>query len=140
VVALTFIYTRCPLPDFCPRMNRHFSAVQAALLDDPQLRLRSRLLSLSLDPDYDTPAVLAAHARQANADPRVWSFLGGSREAIDRFAVPFGVYVVRDDKNPGTITHNLRTAVIAADGRLVTVFSGGDWTPADLLAALRLGR
>lgn len=138
-IALTFIYTRCPLPDFCPRMNRHFAAIQDAVRSDPQLRLHARLLSVSLDPDYDTPAVLAAHARRAGADPGVWTFLSGARDAVDRFAVPFGVYVVRDSRTPGVVTHNLRTAVIGADGRLITIFSGGDWAPADLLAALRRG-
>ena len=139
-IALTFIYTRCPLPDFCPRMNRNFSAVQAAVLADPELESRARLVSVSLDPDYDTPAVLAAHARRAGANPQVWSFLAADREIVDRFAVPFGVYVVRTAGNSGLITHNLRTAVIGADGRLVTMFSGAEWTPADLVAALRRGR
>jgi protein SCO1/2 len=135
--ALTFIYTRCPLPDFCPRMNRHFSAAQAAVLADPAFASRVRFVSVSLDPDYDTPAVLAAHARRAGANPRIWSFLAANRETVDGFAVPFGVYVVRDAANPGVVTHNLRTAVIGSDGRLVTIFSGGEWTPADLVAALR---
>ena len=139
ILAVTFIYTRCPLPDFCPRMNRHFAAVQADVVADARLRERVRLLSVSLDPDFDTPAVLAAEARRVRADPNVWTFLTGSREVIDRFAVPFGVYVVRNGKNLGDITHNLRTAVIGADGRVLTIFSGSEWSPADLLGALRSG-
>jgi len=135
-IALTFIYTRCPLPDFCPRMNRNFNAVQASVLADPTLRDHVRLVSVSLDPDFDTPAVLAAHARRAGADPALWTFLTGSRTAIDRFAVQFGVYVVRDEKT-ATVTHNLRTAVIGPDGRLKRVFDGSEWKTTDLLASLK---
>jgi protein SCO1/2 len=134
-VALTFIYTRCPLPDFCPRMNRNFGAVQSTLLSNPALREQVRLISVTLDPDFDTPPILAAHARRAGADASIWSFLTGTQSAIDRFAVQFGVYVVRDDKT-ATVTHNLRTAVIGPDGRLRRLFEGSDWKPTDLLASL----
>ena len=135
-IGLTFIYTRCPLPDFCPRMNRNFGAVQSSLFKDTALREQIRLISISLDPDFDTPSVLAAHARRAGADASIWIFLTGARTAIDRFAVQFGVYVVRDEPT-ASLTHNLRTAVIGPDGRLRKMFDGSDWTPEDLLASLR---
>ena len=136
-IAVTFVYTRCPLPDFCPLMDRHFQATQAALQADPALASRVHLLSVSFDPDYDTPAVIAAHAARAGADPAVWSYLTGAREAVDRFAASFGVSVMRDDKPMPEIMHNLRTAVIDADGRLVTVLNGRDWTPDELVSQLR---
>jgi protein SCO1/2 len=136
-LAITFIYTRCPLPDFCPQMNRLFAAIQGRVAADSRLSERVRLLSISLDPDFDTPAVLASHADGVHADPRLWTFMGGSREEIDRFAVQFGVYVVRNSKTPGDITHNLRTAVIGADGRLRKILVGSKWTSDELLDALR---
>lgn len=136
-LAVTFIYTRCPLPDFCPRMDRHFAAVQREVLTDPRLRDRVALLSVSFDPEFDTPDVLAAHARQAGADPRVWRFATGDRDAIADFASRFGVSVIREGADARDITHNLRTAVVGPDGRLVEILGGTEWTAADLLAALR---
>ena len=138
-LAVTFIYTRCPLPEFCPKMNRHFAAVQTAILGDPRLNGRVHLLSVSLDPAFDTPAVLEDHARRAHADPAVWSFLTGDERNIDLFAQPFGMFAVRDDKNIGSVTHNLRTVVIDGEGLVRKIFGGSDWTPADLIAALLPG-
>lgn len=136
-LAITFIYTRCPVPTFCPMMDRHFAAVQKEIRGDAALRGRVKLLSVSFDPAYDTPAVLRAHASKLGADAETWSFLTGARDEVDRFAARFGVSVVRDQQNPVDITHNLRTAVVAPDGRLVRVFTGNDWTPAQLLEALK---
>jgi protein SCO1/2 len=121
-------------------MNRNFAAVQSAVLADPSMRNRVRLLSISLDPDYDTPSVLAEHAKRAGAHPGVWTFLTGTRRSIDRFALQFGVYVVRDDKTPGNITHNLRTALIDPQGALIRIFTGSEWSPSVLIAALSSGR
>jgi protein SCO1/2 len=137
VLAVTFVYTRCPLPDFCPRMDQQFKSVQSSVLADADLRDRVVLLSVSFDPAFDTPAVLNAHARRAGADPRVWHFATGERDALDAFASRFGVSIIREPSSPADITHSLRTAVIGADGRLRTILNGTDWTPAELLAALR---
>ncbi|HEX6974157.1 MAG TPA: SCO family protein [Vicinamibacterales bacterium] len=136
-LAVTFIYTRCPLPDFCPRMDRNFAEAQRAILADPRLRERVHLLSVSFDPGYDTPAVLAAHAKRVGAEPATWNFATGSREAIDTFAAKFGVSVIRADKDMQEIVHNLRTAVIAGNGTIVRIFNGNDWTPDELVAALK---
>lgn len=136
-VAVTFIYTRCPLPDFCPLMDRHFASAQKAVASDPGLRNRVRLVSVSFDPDFDRPPVLKAHAQRAGADPAVWSFVTGDRDDIDRFASRFGVSIIREDKTGQEIVHNLRTAVIDPQGRLVKVFSGNEWQPAELLNGLR---
>jgi protein SCO1/2 len=136
-VAVTFIYTRCPLPDFCPLMDRHFAAVQKAVAADPGLRDRVHLVTVSFDPDFDRPPVLKAHAARAGADPAIWSFVTGDREDIDRFGSRFGVSIIRDEKAAPEIVHNLRTAVIDAKGRLVKVLSGNEWQPADLLNELR---
>lgn len=137
VLAVTFIYTRCPLPDFCPRMDQNFAAVQREVLNDPKLHDRVALLSVSIDPQFDTPEVLAAHARRAGADARVWRFATGDAEAITQLAGRFGVSVFREGSDPSSLTHNLRTAVIKPDGTLATVLGGNDWTPAALIEAAR---
>jgi protein SCO1 len=138
VVVVTFIYTRCPFPDFCPKMDRQFKAVQTEIANDSQLRDRVALLSVSFDPAFDTPAILAARARQLGANPRIWHFATGDLDEIDRFASSFGVSVVREGAGADSVTHNLRTAVIGSDGTLRTVFSGNEWTPSELTEAVRL--
>lgn len=136
-VAVTFIYTRCPLPDFCPRMDQHFAAVRKEAASDPALRDRVHLLSISFDPEHDRPDVLKKHAARAGTDGRGWSFVTGDRDDIDRFASRFGVSIIREGQASQEIVHSLRTAVIDPKGRLVRVFSGNDWTPPVLIDALR---
>ena len=137
MLAVTFIYTRCPYPDFCPRMDRQFKSAQSAILGDSQLRDHAALLSVSFDPEFDTPSVLAAHAKQVGADSRVWRFATGERSAIEAFALRFGVSVVREGSAADNVTHNLRTAVIGSDGRISTVLTGNEWTSAELIDAMR---
>lgn len=139
-LAVTFIYTRCPLPNFCPVMDRHFRAVQEKVRADPDLRGGVRLLSVSFDPEHDQPAVLAKHAATLGADSTVWRFLTGDREDVEVFAAQFGVSVMRESARPGDIVHNLRTVIIDGEGKLVTSFSGSEWTPADLVAEIRRAR
>jgi protein SCO1/2 len=140
VLAVTFIYTRCPVPNFCPLMDRHFKAVQDLVRSDDTLSGHVRLLSVSFDPDYDTPAVLSAHAARVGADPAVWSFLTGAPQEIQEFATQFGVSILPRRADSLEIVHNLRTAVIDAEGRLVTILSRNEWTPPDLLTELRKAR
>jgi protein SCO1/2 len=139
-VAVTFIYTRCPLPDFCPLMERQFAEVQRAVLADAALRDRVHLIAISFDPEHDTPRILAAHARQIGANPHVWTFLTGSTKELDIVTSRFGVSVVHEKDAAETFTHNLRTAVIDARGRLVKIYNGHEWTPAALLTDLRDAR
>jgi protein SCO1/2 len=133
--ALTFIYTRCPLPEFCPLMDRHFAAIQKTIASTPSLG-DVRLLTITFDPEFDTPAILLAHARRRNANPAVWSFATGEPKEVARFASQFGVYVERNPQSSADITHNLITALVDGDGRLVKRHTGNDWTPAELVADL----
>jgi protein SCO1/2 len=126
-VLLTFVYTRCPLPDFCPRMDRQFAAVQRAI-QGGEVKGPVRLLSVSFDPDFDTPAAMREHATHVGADPAIWKYVTAPRDRVDAFGARLGLDLIRNPKNPADITHNLRTAVIDPEGRLVTVF-GNDWTP-----------
>ncbi len=140
-VALTFMYTRCPLPDFCPRMDRNFAEVQRIIAQTPELA-DVRLVSVTIDPAFDTPAVLRTHATALKADPARWHFVTGDRDELAGFAKRFGV--TAEPGEPGAprepaamMVHNLRTAVIGPDGRLVTIHSGTMWTPAELVADLK---
>ena len=136
-VAVTFVYTRCPIPNFCPLMDRHFAEVQRAVLADETLRARVRLLSVTLDPAHDRPDVLAAHARRVGADGSVWTLLTGEGGDIDAFASRFGVSVLREGASAGDVVHNLRTAVIDPRGSLAAILRGNEWTPDTLVDALR---
>ena len=135
-VALTFMYTRCPQPDFCPLMDRNFAAVQNEIAKTPALG-DVRLVSVSFDPANDTPAVLKTHAKTLQADPAVWHFVTASPDDIKGFAAKFGVIAEPSAESPAILTHNLSTAVIDADGKLVKIRSGNMWTPADLIADLK---
>jgi protein SCO1 len=136
-LAVTFVYTRCPLPDFCPLMDRRFGELQHAIAADAGLRDRVHLVSVTFDPAHDTLAVIQAHATARGADPQTWSYLTGPAAAIERFTSRFGVSAIAGTDPSQTITHNLRTAVIDRHGRLMTIHSGNDWTADELLADLR---
>jgi protein SCO1 len=131
-VALTFIYTRCPLPDFCPLMDRQFQSLQKTIAATPALS-DVRLVTVTLDPAYDTPAVLKPYATKLQADTARWSFLTGDVKAVNAFGTQFGLYIEHDPDTPIEIIHNLRTAVVDANGRLVKIHTGNSWTTTELL-------
>ncbi|HEX8203228.1 MAG TPA: SCO family protein, partial [Isosphaeraceae bacterium] len=91
VVVLTFLYTRCPLPDFCPLLDRKFAELAARLGPDPVRADRVRLLSVSFDPEHDTPEVLARHARPLGARPPLWTFAVAGHDELRRVAEPLGL-------------------------------------------------
>ncbi len=136
-VVVTFIYTSCPMPEFCPLMDRNFQKMQATLKENGNI-LRTRLLSVSFDPAVDTPAVMKTHAASLSADSRLWSFVTGDRDEIDKWASGFGVSISRATNDPRDITHNLRTAIIDRQGNLVQVYNGNEWTPEQVLADVRV--
>ena len=133
-VALTFMYTRCPLADFCPLMDKRFADLQQQIRQSPELA-DVRLVSVTLDPEFDTPAVLDAHAQALGADPGLWHFVTGDRDEVLAFAKRFGV--IAKPGAPDTLVHSLRTAVIDPQGHLVTAYSGNMWSPAELVADLK---
>jgi protein SCO1/2 len=139
-LAVTFIYTRCPMPEFCPLMDRQFAAVQRSIRTDPSLSKHVRLVSITFDPEHDTPSVLAAHAKTVGADPAIWTFLTGAPADVRAVATAFGVSVAPDKEAPQVLTHNLRTAVIDGGGRVVKIYNGSEWTPDMLLQDLRGAR
>lgn len=133
--AITFVYTRCPLPQYCPLMDRRFADVQSLAAGDAALAGKVRLLSVSFDPAFDRAAVLAAHAGTLGADPSVWRFATAEEAIVDRLAARFGINVIREHN--GTITHNLRTAVIDGSGTITAILDSNAWTADDLLRELK---
>jgi protein SCO1/2 len=138
-LALTFIYTRCPLPDYCTLMSENFAAVNREMAKDPALASGARLLSVTVDPEYDTPKVLrsygAAHTGEFSGERfERWQFATGDAAEVRRLAEGLGLSYTRDKDQ---IIHSLRTAVVGADGRLFKLYRGNEWKPAELLADLR---
>ncbi|MGQ0732579.1 MAG: copper-binding protein [Acidobacteriota bacterium] len=134
-LVVTFVYLRCPLPEFCPLMDRRFASMQRRIESDQRLKGRARLLSLSFDPAFDTPEQLRAQAARLGAIPEIWRFATAPIDAIDRVAATFGVNVIREAD--GTLTHNLRTIVVDPDLRVVNAYDGSGWTIEQVLDDLR---
>ena len=126
-LAISFIFTRCPYPTFCPRMSGHFANVQDHLNAAPVPMTNWQLLTVSFDPDYDIPDRLKAYARTYRYDPNHWSFLTGDLLEITALADQSGVSFGRDET--GSFSHNLRTVIVDAAGRVQTILSGNQWTP-----------
>jgi len=121
VVVLTFIYTRCPIPEFCPAMDRTFAELAGRLAATPSRSASVRLISLSFDPEHDTPAVLLEHAKARGAKPPLWTFAVASHEELRKVAGPLGLSY---GPNGDEIIHNRCIAVIGPDGRLARLDLG----------------
>jgi len=133
-LVLTFVFTRCPVPNFCPRMSNNFEELQAAIKASGRTLATTRLLSITLDPGYDTPKVLNDYAAFHHADSKIWSFATGDEKEIDSLTRAFSVY--RQNEG-GTISHGLATALINPNGTLERIWRGNAWTPAEVIEAVR---
>jgi protein SCO1/2 len=136
VLLVTFIYTRCPLSDYCPRMSRNFAEVDKGLAADPHLYAGSHLLSISFDPAYDTPKVLrsygGAYTGQFTKEKfQHWDFAAPSEKDLPAVEQWFNVGVTPGDSN--SLTHSLSTLVIGRDGRILKWYPTNEWTPAELV-------
>ena len=137
-VLLTFIYTRCPLPDYCPLMTHNFAEIEKTIEKTPELYAKTHLLSVSFDSQYDTPKVLRNYARAFVTDRgqqtfEHWEFAtipAAEKNDVTKF---FDVFVTQEQ---GQITHSMSTAIISPDGRIYKAYNGNDWKPADVLADL----
>ena len=132
--ALTFIYADCPLPDYCIKMSKNFSDLANQLADDKEAKGKYRLLSISFDPEHDTPAVLKEFGQHAGADFAVWTFATGPSAEMRRLTKEFSV-LVQPEK--GTISHSLATALIDPQGRIEKIWRGNGWTPAEVVNELQ---
>jgi protein SCO1 len=136
---ITFIYTRCPLPDYCPLMSANFATIDKALQDNPALYGKTHLLSISFDSEYDTPAVLRSYGaayteRYIDEKFGHWEFASGSTEEVKAITKFFGLqYASQSDQ----IVHSLVTAIITPDGKVFKVYPHNDWKATDLLRDLQ---
>jgi len=142
-LALTFIYTRCPQPDQCTLMSSNFAMIDRELQKQPEVYQKTHLLSISFDPDYDTPKVLrsygASHTeRYADEVFQHWEFATGSSDEVKGIAQFFGMRYYHDtESGQDQVIHSLRTAVISPEGKLVKLYRGNEWKPEEVLSDLR---
>lgn len=139
--AITFIYAQCPLPNFCIRMSTNFSDA-ANKIKDSEFKDKMALLSVSFDPERDSPEKLRKYGlgylgNDPDAKFDVWQLAVGSDKEVRPIADFFGLRYEVDQNNKTQFNHSLRTAVIGPDGKVAKVYSGSEWTPDDLLAEMR---
>ena len=134
-LAFTFIFTRCPLPDFCPRMGNNFARARELILAQPNARTNWQFLSISFDPEFDTPAALRSYAPFYRHDnPDRWRFAAAPLTVLATLAPELDLMFAREAG--GSISHNLRTVVLDPQGRIHQQFDGNQWTPETLAESL----
>ena len=133
-LAIEFLFTRCPLPNFCPFLANSFGEAQKQLLTLPNAPTNWHLLTISFDPEFDTPAVLKNYADAHGADAAHWTFATGEPIDLSAIGEQFGLLVSRDENN--SISHNLRAVVIDASGRVRKIFIGNEWKPDELVVEM----
>jgi protein SCO1/2 len=133
-VAFTFFYTRCPMPNYCPLMNRNFAAARSLILSEADAPTNWEFLSISFDPQDDTPGALANYAQLFRGDnTNHWAFAAATKAALAMLAPALDLMVIRQGD---AISHNLRTVVLDPRGRIARQFDGNQWTPQELADAI----
>jgi protein SCO1 len=140
VLLITFIYTRCPLSDYCPRMSRNFAAIDQALAADPKLYAKTHLLSISFDPAYDKPAVLRSYGgaytgKYTDEQFAHWDFAAPPKAELPAITQYFNVGVTPGEN--GTLAHSLSTILIGKDGKIAAWYPTNDWQPQEILQAMK---
>ena len=140
VLLMTFIYTRCPLATYCPRMSRNFAEIDKTLAADPDLYRKTHLLSVSFDPAYDTPAVLRSYGgaytgRYTEETFAHWDFAAPPEKELKQVLKFFLVGVTPAENH--TLTHSLSTIVITPEGKIYKWYPTNDWTPQQLVADVK---
>lgn len=141
-LAITFIYARCPLPEYCIKMSTNFSDAANRFMADPELKDKYRLLSISFDPENDTPEKLRSYGlgylgKGAKPDFSVWQLAVGKDEEVRKIADFFGLRYEVDQNDKTQINHSLRTAIITPDGKVAKIIAGNEWSAEDLERELK---
>ncbi len=141
-LAVTFIYRECPLPEFCIKMSKQFSDMANQIAADPDAKGKIRLLSISFDAERDTPEKLKQYGlgylgKDAKDNFSVWQLAVGTDKEVRAVADFFGLKYETDANDKTQINHSLVTAVISPEGKVTKIFTGGRWTPDDLLRELK---
>ncbi len=133
-VAFTFFFTSCPLPEFCPRMNKNFAEARKILLVDTNAPANWELLSISFDPAFDKPEIISGYAHfYRGDDTNRWRFAVATTNTLAELAPKVDLSFWREN---GSISHNLRTVVLNAAGKISQQFDGNSWTPQELAEAI----
>jgi protein SCO1/2 len=137
---ITFIYTRCPLPNFCPLVTRNFAAINRQLSADPKLKGNTHLLCVTFDPEHDTPERLKAYGEQyIGSDAKSvfvdWDFAVPDKQTLMEMTKFFDVGISTEADQ--TITHSLSTTLIGRDGKVIKFYPGNDWTPGQVVEDVR---
>ncbi len=140
LLLLTFIYTRCTVADFCPRVSRNFATINQELQQSPALYARTHLLSISFDPTYDTPKVLRSYGgaytgRFTDETFQHWDFAAPAPAQLPQVAEWFGVGITPGAN--GALSHSLSTALVDQNGRVVAWYPTNEWTPAQVMVELK---
>ena len=136
VLAFTFIFTRCPYPDFCPRMTDLFARAQKSLAGQPDAPKNVKFLSISFDPEHDTPELLRAYAERHNYNPSRWTLATGAWDQLEPLTGHFGLLFGRDVP-PEKMEHNLRTVVVRPSGKIQAILPSNEWQSEDLIREIR---
>jgi protein SCO1/2 len=136
VLAFTFIFTRCPYPDFCPRMTDLFARAQKTLSTQTDAPKNLRFLSISFDPEHDTPELLRAYAERQHYDPSHWTLATGAWDQLEPLTGHFGLIFGRDVP-PEKMEHNLRTVVVKPSGKIQAILPSNEWQLEDLIREIR---
>ena len=137
---ITFIYTRCPLPNFCPLVTRNFAVINREVAADAALKGKTHLLCVSFDPEHDTPARLRAYGEQymgsdTKAAFATWEFAVAEKPVLAEIAKYFDVGITPGQDQ--TINHTLSTTLIGPDGKVVKFYPGNEWTPQQVVDDLK---
>jgi protein SCO1 len=139
-VLMTFIYTRCQLADYCPRMSHNFADIDKALAADPALYQQTHLISVSFDPTYDTPKVLRSYGgaytgNYTNERFLHWDFAAPPEKELPAMTQFFNVGVTPGDNK--SLTHSLSTVLVGKDGKIIDWYPTNEWKPEEVLAAIK---
>ena len=137
---ITFIYTRCPLPNFCPLLTHNFAVIDRELSADPAIYRKTHLLCVSFDPEHDTPARLRAYgATYIGSDGKDafahWDFAVPDKNSLEKMALFFNLGITPEPDS--TITHTLSTTLIGADGKVIRFYPGNEWTVNQVLTDMK---
>jgi len=140
VLLVTFIYTRCPVADYCPRMSRNFAEIDHALAADPAVYDKTHLLSISFDPAYDTPKVLRSYGGAYTGEYtkekfRHWDFAAPPEKELPAITQYFDLGVTPGESK--TLVHSLSTVLIGKDGKVIAWYPTNEWKPVDVAAQMK---
>ena len=131
---LTFVFTRCAVPNFCPLMTSHFAELQTLIKAERSPVANTRLLSITLDPAFDTSEILKQYGEHSNEDPNDWSLATGDPKQIDALTQAFSVYRQTES---GVLSHGLATALVDPNGKIVKIWRGNAWKPDEVIQEIR---